>query len=98
MEKKPAHTNKQHLSNVLSLYKDRFKPPQASVEKVFIQVVQEVTGFSLKPNQVNYSVGNKIISLQVSSLIKTELKSKQQAIVERLVEVLPKQDVPKVIL
>lgn len=98
MEKKELHTNKQHLSNILDRFKDRFKPPQASVEKVFIDVVKEVVGFTLKPENVDYSVVNKTIHLKISSLLKTELKAKQSEINEVLLQRLPKHDVPKVFL
>jgi hypothetical protein len=96
--KKDPAQNKEHLSNLLARYKERFKPPQASVEKAFVAAVQTQTGISLDTSQVTYSVHSKTIGLQVPSLIKTELKKKQQDIQHELQKTLPKSEVPTVIL
>lgn len=73
-KKKPVDTNDSQIGNLLLKYKKNLKPPQASVEKECIEVIKEVTNFLLKADQVEYTVSNKTLYLQIPSLLKSELK------------------------
>ena len=94
MKKKPAHENKEHLSNLLDRYKKRFRPPQASVEKVVIASVERVTGIALQATEVEYTPSTKTIHLRVPSILKTELKAKEMLIIDAVKKDLPREDVP----
>jgi hypothetical protein len=72
MKKDPTE-NKHQLGNLLSRYKNIFKPPQASVEKEFIVAVETVCGIKLLPHQVEYRVASKTISIKAPSLLRSEL-------------------------
>jgi len=98
MEKYSAPKPMKKIGDLFAKYKEHFKAPQASVEKEFIIVVKEVTGFELKPEQVTYTVSTRIISLQVPSLLKNELKFKQAEILNRLSNRLGKKSCPKLVL
>ena len=98
MKKKPAHENKEHLSSILDRYKDRFRPPQASVEKIVQAVIEEVSGFALQPTQIEYTPSTKTIYLKVPSVLKNELRAKQTVITTALQKQLPKEDVPQLYL
>ena len=56
----------------------KFEGIRVDLEKVFIEVVKDITGFDLKPEMVSYTVTTRTIGLQVSSLVKSELKFKHQ--------------------
>lgn len=98
MKKKPAEQNKEHLSNLLERYKKRLRPPQASVEKVVLETIEKVAGFTLEPNQLEYTVATKTIHLRVPSLLKTELKAKQADIKKELQKTLPDSDLPELFI
>lgn len=85
------------MGDLFEKYKKRLKAPQATVEKEFIAVVKEVAGFELLPKQVVYTVTTRTISLQVSSLIKTELRFKQEQILQVLENRLGRDSCPKVV-
>jgi len=86
------------LGDLFEKYRTRIKAPQATVEKEFIQVVLEVTGFNLSLNQVTYTVSTRTISLKVPSILKTELKFHYTAILQILETRLGVDGSPKVIL
>lgn len=86
------------LGDYFERYKNRFKAPQASVEKECIEVIREVSGFVLTTNQVAYTVSTRTVSLRVPSIIKSELRFHQQAILQGLENRLGKDGCPKVIL
>ena len=97
MKQKSPEENNQQIGNLLSRYKDRLKPPQASVEKVFLEAVESITGLTIDKSRVRYNVAGRTISLQVSAMIKSELKTKQTELQKYLTEKLPKDRVPTVI-
>ena len=98
MEKYSTPKPMKRLGGLFAKYKDHFKAPQASVEKEFIAVVKEATGFELKPEQVSYTVSTRTISLQIPGLLKNELRFKQDMILEHLSKRLGKTSCPKLIL
>lgn len=98
MKKKPAQENGQQLGNLLARYKERFKPPQASVVKECVEVIGVVTGITLQQHQLTYTVSTRTITVQASSLIRSELKTHQQAITKALQERLGAHNAPKVII
>lgn len=85
------------LSSLFEKYKTRFKAPQATVEKECVAVIKEVTGFELSINQVTYTVSTRTISLQVPSLLKSELRFHYTAILKQLTDRLGKDVCPKMI-
>lgn len=86
------------LGDLFEKYRTHFKAPQASVEKECVAVVKEVTGFTLTQEQVSYTVSTRTISLQVPSLLKSELRFHYAAILSKLTERLGKDGAPKTIL
>lgn len=85
------------IGGLFERYKARIKAPQATVEKEFVQVVKDVAGFDIKFEQVVYTPNARTITLRVSSIMKSELKFKQQAIFQELENRLGKDGCPKVI-
>ena len=98
MKKKPAHQNKKHLSNLLQVYKDRLRPPQASVEKQVAKVISTVVGLEISSEQVSYTVATKTIKLSVPSLLRTEIKAKEMEIRKQLKTELAARDIPELFI
>ncbi len=82
------------LGDLFEKYKNRFKPPQSTVEKACVEVIKEVTGFEIVPAQVVYTVSTKTVSIQVPSLLKTELRLQQEKILKGLEARLGKGEAP----
>ncbi len=98
MEKKDPLLSKHQLGNLIDRYKRILRPPQASVEKEVIEVVKEMVGIELKPSQVTYTVSTRTISITAPSVIRSELKQVQQAILNELKNRLGVEHAPKAIL
>lgn len=75
-------------------YKNHFKPPQASVEKEVCKVITEVTGFTVELDKITYTVSTKTISLNIPSVLKTEIRFKQDIILKTLQEKLGTDSAP----
>jgi hypothetical protein len=61
------------VGGLFDKYKTLLKPPQESVISVFVEVVFDVVGVSIKKEQVSYSVPSKTVTLHVPSIIKNEI-------------------------
>lgn len=86
------------LGDLFLKYKTHFKAPQTSVEKECVAVIKEVSGFTITPDQVAYTVSTRTVSLRVPSVLKSELRFHQQAILRELENRLGKDGCPKVLL
>jgi len=93
---KPPAAMKQ-IGDLFERYKTRFKAPQESVEKEVILVIKDISGFELKPEQVSYVVSTKTISLQIPSILKTEIFFKKTEILQTLKNNLGKDSSPQII-
>lgn len=98
MKKKLAEENEQQLGNLLAKYKDRFKPPQASVVKECVDVIKDVSGIVLEQKHLTYTVSSRTLVVQTSSLIRSELKTHHEVISSRLQKKLGVHNAPKLIL
>ena len=98
MEKKPAEDNRQQLGNLLARYKERFKPPQASVVKECIEVIESVSGIVLEQKHLTYTVSTRTLVVQASSMIRSELKTHHSAITLELQKRLGAHNAPKLII
>lgn len=85
------------IGDLFERYRTRIKAPQASVEKECAAVITKVTGFTVSVEQINYTVSTRTISLQVPSILKSELRFKQQQILQELENRLGKDGCPKII-
>lgn len=91
MEMKP-------LGSLFERYRKLLVPPQASVEKRVAEIITEITPLTISATQVKYSVGTKTISLQVPSILKSELQHHKAAVLQRLEVEMGIKNSPKVIL
>ncbi len=86
------------VGDLFAKYRTRFKAPQATVEKVCVQAIKEECGFDVSVEQVSYTVSTRTISLQVPSILKTELKFHYSPILKHLERELGKDGCPKLII
>lgn len=86
------------ITSLLDRYRERLRPPQASVEKVVVAVIQEEIGISLRPEQVSYTVATKTLVLRVPSVLKTELLTKRQTILSVTKQRLGRHNAPETLL
>jgi hypothetical protein len=98
MKKKPAEVNGQQLGNLLARYKSHFKPPQASVVKECLEVIESVSGIVLEQKHLTYTVSSRTIVVQASSLVRSELKTHHSVIMSELQKKLGANNSPKVII
>lgn len=87
-----------HIGDLFLKYQKTLIAPQASVEKVCIEVIQEVTNFSLEMSQVEYTVSTKTLHLHIPSILKQEIRLKQETILNALKMRLNKHNCPETIL
>lgn len=86
------------IGDFFEKYKTRFRAPQASVENACIEVIYETTGFKLTSEQITYTVSTRTISLQIPSVLKSELRFHHELILQKLVDKLGRENSPKTIL
>jgi len=83
------------IGDFFELYRARFKAPQATVEKAFAAAVFTVTGFQVPRECIRYTVASQALSLQIPSVLKTEIKFKKQEIFIELQKNLGSNTSPK---
>ena len=86
------------VGSLFEKYKLRLKPPQGSVINKVIEVIEDITGITLEKTQIKYSIHTKVISLNAPSLIKQEIKLKQDEILIHLKARLGVINTPTLIL
>lgn len=95
--KDPAENSTQ-LGNLLERYKKIFQPPQASVVKEAIVVIEMITTIKLLPQQLTYSVGTKTLIIKAPSVLRSELMPHHQTIIKELQTRLGAQNAPHTLL
>ena len=98
MENYSTPRKMKRIGDLFEKYRERFKAPQASVEKACIQVIKDITGFDVTIEQITYTVSTRTVSLQVPSILKSELRFHHTEILKKLEEKLGKDTAPKTIL
>jgi len=86
------------IGDLFIKYKKRFVAPQASVEKEVIDSVYTQTGYKLDKTKVSYKVSTRIVTLNIPSVLKSEVLFKQQEILKELEKTLGQKNGPKKIL
>lgn len=97
MDKYSTPKKMKKVSDLFSKYKNHFKPPQATIQKEASLAIKRVTNFDIKENQIKYTLSTKTLSLQIPSILKSELKLHYSDILEDLKTTLGEKESPKVI-
>lgn len=72
------------ISDLFKKYTDVLKAPQKTVVKNFIEVVQDLFGVTLRPDQCAYSVASRTLSLRISGMLKTEIILQKKKVLEHM--------------
>ena len=83
------------VGDLFDVYRKRLKPPQGSVIRSFVEVVDEVLGLTIKEAQVSYSVGSKTLHLRVPAPMKSEIKLHEGELLAHLAGRLGERGAPK---
>ena len=83
-----------HISDLFAKYRETLQPPQSSVERVVRQAIITVTKIPVTDAMVTYKVAERAIYLQAPSVIKSEVKRKEKAILTEVEKELGKNKTP----
>jgi len=86
------------ISKLFEVYRARFKAPESSVIKVFIEVVEDVLNITIKPSWCAYKPSSRVITLTLPGPIKTEILLSKKEILNHLKGRLGEKSSPKEIL
>lgn len=86
------------LGALFEAYKQRLKAPEKTVVNTFIEVIEDVLSFSIKPELVRYTPHNRIISLTIAGPLKSEILLKKKEILVHLKGRLGVERAPKDII
>jgi hypothetical protein len=86
------------IKDLFAKYRNTLQAPQKTVEIEAIRVIGEITNLSLKEGQLEYVVSSRVLSIKASSLIKQEIKLKQNQILAELKKRLGAKNSPQTIL
>lgn len=86
------------VGDLFEKYKIHFKAPQATVEKACSEAIFKVTGFKVSSDLITYTVSTKTLSMQIPSVLKSELRFHYQSIFKELKNILGETGSPETIL
>jgi hypothetical protein len=97
-KRKDPNENKNQLGNLLERYKRIIKPPQATVVKEAVLIIEGITTIKLLPHQLSYTVGSRTLFIKAPSIICSELRSHHPTIIKELQSRLGAQNAPTTII
>jgi hypothetical protein len=86
------------LGALFEAYKHRLKAPEKTVIHTFVEVVEDVLLFTIKPDLVRYTPHNRILSLTIPGPLKSEILLKKKELLRHLKGRLGVESAPKDIL
>jgi hypothetical protein len=94
MDKKDPSSNTGQLGNLIERYKKILKPPQSSVVKEVIGVIEEVVGIKVSAHQLEYKVASRTVFIRTPSVIKGEILQRRDLIKQKLTDRLGELNAP----
>lgn len=86
------------VRDLFEKYRKTLQAPQKSVELEGIKVIGEITGITLREDQIEYTPSTRVLSIKAPSLIKQELKTKNKIILDEIKKSLGAKSAPQTIL
>ena len=83
------------IGSLFEKYKKNLRPPQASVEQEAAVVIQELTSIPVRVEQLSYTLGTRVLTLQTPSVVRSEVLKQKEAILKELQYRLGKKHGPK---
>lgn len=86
------------IKDLFEKYRKNLQAPQKTVELEGIRVVGELVNIKLKEDQIEYTVSTRVLAIKAPSLIKQEIKMKNNAVLNELKKRLGVKNAPQTIL
>ena len=86
------------IKDLFEKYRKTLQAPQKTVELEGIRVIGELTKITLREDQIEYTVNTRVLFIKAPSLIKQEVKMKNNAILSELKKRLGAKSAPQTIL
>ncbi len=86
------------VKDLFEKYRKLLQAPQKTVEIEAIRIIGELTNIKIQENQIVYTVSTRTLSIKASSLIKQEIKLKNNLILSELRKNLGAKSSPQLIL
>jgi hypothetical protein len=86
------------IKDLFEKYRKTLQAPQKTVELEGIRVVGELIGVTLREDQIKYTPSTRVLAIMAPSLIKQEIKMKNNAVLEELKKRLGAKSAPQTIL
>ena len=61
------------IGSLFAKYQKNLRPPQATVEREAVRIIKQVTGISLKDEQLSYSTGSRTLKINAPAVLRTEV-------------------------
>ncbi len=87
-----------HIGDLFAVYRTRLKPPQKTVEKAALAVIEGVTGIVIDDTDVVFTPSSRVLTLHIPSVIKNEILLSQAVILEKLRYELGSDRAPTILL
>lgn len=86
------------VKDLFEKYRKTLQAPQKTVELEGIRVIGELTNITLREDQIEYTPSTRILFIKAPSLIKQEVKMKNNNILSELKKRLGAKSAPQTIL
>ncbi len=98
MKKKPRSGEMMKVSSLFDKYKLTLRAPEASIVKIFIEVVDDLYGWKLEKKHISYSPTKKVFYITAGGALKTEISLRKEEILLHITGRLGSKHGPKDIL
>lgn len=87
-----------HITNLFDSYRKRLVAPKRSVIEAFVEVVADLYGFTVMPEEVLYTPASRTLSLRTAGPLKTEILFRKEEILTHLMGRLGQKSAPSDII
>lgn len=83
-----------HITNLFETYRKRLVAPKRSVIDAFVEVVADLYGFTVVPEEVSYTPASRTLSLRTGGPLKTEILLRKDEVIAHLMGRLGQKSAP----
>jgi len=83
------------VSDLFSKYREKLIAPQSSVVSALVEVVDDLMGIKIKPEQVDYSTSTRTLHLRLPAVLRQEIQRNKGDILLHLKGRLGERNAPK---
>lgn len=86
------------ISHLFEKYKNTLKAPEKTVITTFLEVIDDLYGWDIPKNYIRFNSQTRMISIQTSGVLVSEIKLHKQEILNHLKGRLGEKNAPKDII